>query len=307
MQVQTEHWLFRCLSKHQILKAFGVDKSDSFSLSMDTMASTAHDVERVLDRMVSSYSQRLHQVDIRENFAIVKELGEGGFGKVFLANDRKTGRRMALKVMNKRRTSRESFLREFSISFFLSSLPNIIGCCETIFTTINSFAFSQELAPLGDLSSLIVPNVGIPEYAAKKCAVQISDALEFIAEKRQLDVKPDNVLVFDPDCHSVKLTDFGFAKVTGTAIRSKCGSKPYRAPEMYEIASSDGLAVDGSLDVWAFGVTIYVLLTGEFPWQDTLPDDEDFKSFVVWQKSFEVDNPPQIMERGFHWDTKDVY
>ncbi|XP_073472433.1 ribosomal protein S6 kinase 2 beta-like [Aquarana catesbeiana] len=261
----------------------------------DTMASNAHDVIRVLDRMVSFHSQRLHQVDIREHFIIVKELGEGGFGKVFLANHRKTGRRMALKVMAKSRTSRESFLREFTISFLLSSHPNIIGCCEIIFTTFNCFVFAQELAPLGDLLSLIVPNVGIPEDVVKRCAVQISNALQFIVEKGlvHLDVKPDNVLVFDQECHSIKLTDFGLAKVTGTVIRSKCGSKPYRAPEMYEITPPDGLAVDGSLDVWAFGVTIYVLLTGKFPWQDTLPDDEEFKSFVVWQKNFEVDNPPE--------------
>ncbi|XP_077349928.1 serine/threonine-protein kinase SBK1-like [Lithobates pipiens] len=261
----------------------------------DTMDSGAHDVKRVLDRMISFHSQRLHQVDVREHFIIVKELGEGSFGKVFLANDRKTGRRMALKVMDKSRTSRKSFLREFSVSSLLSSHPNIIGCCEIIFTTINCFVFTQELAPLGDLFSLIVPYVGIPEDAVKRCAVQISNALEFMVEKGlvHLDVKPDNVLVFDQRFHSIKLTDFGLAKVTGTVIRSKCGSKPYRAPEMYEIAPPDGLAVDGSLDVWAFGVTIYVLLTGAFPWQDTLPGDEGFKSFVVWQKNFEVDNPPE--------------
>ncbi|PIO33536.1 hypothetical protein AB205_0009350 [Aquarana catesbeiana] len=108
--------------------------------------------------------------------------------------------------------------------------------------------------------------VGIPEDVVKRCAVQISNALQFIVEKGlvHLDVKPDNVLVFDQECHSIKLSDFGLAKVTGTVIRSKCGSKPYRAPEMYGIAPPDGLAVDGSLDVWAFGVTIYVLLMGCF-------------------------------------------
>ncbi|XP_040216031.1 serine/threonine-protein kinase SBK1-like [Rana temporaria] len=261
----------------------------------DTMASVAHEVRCVLDRMISFHSRKLHQLDLPDHFIIVKELGEGGFGKVYLASDRKTGRRMALKVMDKSKTSRESFLREFSISFLLSSHPNIIGTCETIFTTISCYVFTQELAPIGDLYSLIVSCVGIPEDVAKRCALQISSALEFIAVKGlvHMDVKPDNVLVFDKECHSIKLTDFGLAKVTGTVIRFKCGSKPYRPRDMYDISPLNGLVVDGSLDVWAFGVTIYVLLTGEFPWQDTLPDDADFKSFVVWQKNFEVDNPPE--------------
>ncbi|XP_073468058.1 serine/threonine-protein kinase SBK1-like [Aquarana catesbeiana] len=116
---------------------------------------------------------------------------------------------MALKVMDKSRTSRESFLREFTISLLLSSHPNIIGCCEIIFTTFNCFVFTQELAPLGDLLSLIVPNVGIPEDVEKRCAVQISNALQFIVEKGlvHLDVKPDNVLVFDQEseCRSPKI------------------------------------------------------------------------------------------------------
>ncbi|XP_040216043.1 serine/threonine-protein kinase SBK1-like [Rana temporaria] len=264
-----------------------------------SMASIDHGVEGLLDRLVSFSSHSLHQIDLEEYFFIVKELGKGGYGKVFLAKDRKTDHKMALKVVDKNRTSQQSFLREFSISFLLSSHPNIIGCCGTAFTTTDHFVFAQELAPVGDLFSLIIPNVGIPEDSVKRCAVQISNALQFIAEKRvvHMDMKPENILVFDQECHCIKLTDFGFSGVKGTVIRNTVGSISYMAPEMCTMTTSDGLAINGSLDVWAFGVLIYCLLTGDLPWQVAMTNDEEYKSFVDWQNNFQMDSPPEAWRK----------
>ncbi|XP_077349902.1 serine/threonine-protein kinase SBK1-like [Lithobates pipiens] len=276
-----------------------------------TMASVSHDMVRLLDRMVSLNSQRLKMIDLQENVTIVKELGKGGFGKVCLAHDRKTGQRIALKILDKNRTTQQSFLREFSISYLLSVHPNIIRCYGAAITPTDHFVFAQELAPLGDLMSLIIPNVGIPEDAVKRCAEQISSALEFVAEKGlvHMDMKPDNILVFDQDCHSIKITDFGLAKVKGTVIAGKCGTGSYMAPEVCEVDSSVGLVVDGSLDVWAFGVVIYCLLTGELPWEDAILDDRKYKHFVEWQSNFQIHNTPEALTKvgsGIWWMFSDL-
>ncbi|CAI9547021.1 unnamed protein product [Staurois parvus] len=205
---------------------------------------------------------------------------------------------MALKTMDKNRTSQRSFLQEFCVSYFLSSHPNIIGCNGIAFTTIDYFVFAQELAPVGDLFSMITP-YGIPEDSVKRCALQISNALEFISEKGlvHMDLKPENILVFDQDCHFIKITDFGLAKVRGTVITSRCGSKTYMAPELRDMTITDGLVVDGCLDVWAFGVTIYCLLLGEYPWQVAMPEDEGYRGFVDWQNNFHMDNPPEAWRK----------
>ncbi|XP_077349892.1 serine/threonine-protein kinase SBK1-like [Lithobates pipiens] len=270
-----------------------------WALCEETMASVDHNVEGLLDRMVSFYAQGLQQIDFEKYFLIEEELGKGGYGNVFLVKDEQTGQRMAMKVMDKDKISQRSFLHEFSISFLLSSHQNIIGCFGFFFSTIDYFVFAQELAPVGDLFSMIFPHVGIPEDAAKRCAVQMSSALEFISEKGlvHMDFKPGNVLVFDQDCHCVKITDFGLTKVTGTVIRARCGSKSYMAPEMFNLAISDGLAVDGGLDVWAFGVVIYCLITGEFPWRVAMLEDEAYKQYVDWQNDFQEVNPPEAWEK----------
>lgn len=73
---------------------------DSFLQSADNVPSPQQvsmgsggvtDVERLLDGLVCFSSQNLKQIDMQEDFHIVKEIGKGGFGKVLLAKDRKTG------------------------------------------------------------------------------------------------------------------------------------------------------------------------------------------------------------------------
>ncbi|KAM5194566.1 serine/threonine-protein kinase SBK1-like [Mantella aurantiaca] len=266
---------------------------ESSSEKEDNMAAAGKNVRTILDGMVSSSSsQGLKQLDLKDHFVIVKELGEGGFGKVLLAKDRKTGQRMALKVLDKMRTTQHSFLMEFSISYILSSHPNIIGCFGSAFTTRDEFVFIQELAPVGDLLSMITPYVGIQELMVKRCAVQISRALEFIADKGlvHMDLKPENVLVFDQECQKIKLTDFGLARVKGTLIRGRVGTYSYMSPEMCKTTTAVGLVAESTLDVWAFGVVLYCLLTGDFPWEEAIPDDEEYKSFSDWQNSLQTEN-----------------
>ncbi|KAM5187067.1 serine/threonine-protein kinase SBK1-like [Mantella aurantiaca] len=259
------------------------------------MASTTHDMEILLDGLVSFASQGLQQIDIEENFHLIKKLGSGGFASVLLVKDKKTDQQMALKIMQQKRTSERKFLMEFSISFFLlSSHPNIIKSSGIVFKTEDYFAFAQEVAPVGDLFSLITSHVGLPEDTVKRCAMQISSALEYIAEEGlvHMDIKPENVLVFDQECHCVKVTDFGLVRVKGTFTKCKTGTSSYMAPEMCALTGVEELAVDSSLDVWAFGVLLYCLITGEFPWEEAMVEDKAFSRFAAWQNNIHYHDPP---------------
>ncbi|XP_075704427.1 serine/threonine-protein kinase SBK1-like [Rhinoderma darwinii] len=258
------------------------------------MASSIQDVELILEGLVSMASNNLQQLDLQENFHVIQELGDGGFGSVLMVKEKKTDQIMALKVLDRKKTTEFTFLMELSMSFFVSSHPNIIGTYGTAFKTCDYFAFTQEVSMGGDLFSLVEPNVGLSEHTIKRCAVQISSALEFIHSKGlvHLDIKLENILVFHKDCHCIKMIDFGLSRVKGTITRSKSGSTSYMAPEMRQLTDKDALLVDSTLDVWSFGIVLYSLLTGKFPWQSAVYTDKDYSSFVEWQNNFENIEPP---------------
>jgi len=61
------------------------------------------------------------------------------------------------------------------------------------------------------------------------------------------------------------------------------GTIPYTAPELCDMSRHEGFCVDYSTDVWAFGVLLFCMLTGNFPWEKALPSDSFYQEFVRWQ------------------------
>lgn len=62
------------------------------------------------------------------------------------------------------------------------------------------------------------------------------------------------------------------------------GTIPYTAPELCDVSRHEGFCVDYSTDVWAFGVLLFCMLTGNFPWEKALPSDSFYQEFVHWQR-----------------------
>ncbi|KAL1767029.1 serine serine/threonine-protein kinase SBK1 [Sigmodon hispidus] len=81
------------------------------------------------------------------------------------------------------------------------------------------------------------------------------------------DIKPQNVLLFDRECPRVKLADFGMTWCVGCRVKRVSGTIPYTAPEVCQAGLADDFEVDTGMDVWVFGVLIFCVLTGNFPWE----------------------------------------
>ncbi|KAK2841355.1 hypothetical protein Q7C36_012934 [Tachysurus vachellii] len=260
-----------------------------------------------VEELMELTAQSLSHLEIKEHFNVIKEIGRGKYGRVLLVTHRCRGTPMALKVLPKASTKLKGFLREYCISLHLSSHPCIVGLFGIAFQSDEHYGFAQELVAGRDLFAIIKPRVGISECVVKRCAVQIASALEFIHRLGLVhrDIKPENVLLLDTQCRHVKLADFGLTQKRGTLIRFISSTLPYMAPELCAMVLEAGqetpkappLSITPSLDTWAFGVLLFCILTGFFPWEYCTSDDCFYEEFAEWRQKTETTEIPSQWKR----------
>ncbi len=195
----------------------------------------------------------------RERYEVVGRLGSGGFAEVFEALDRRTGRRVALKVIADGRRMAARVVREIEAATALSH-PNVVALCDHFTDGERSYlvwelVVGHSLAELqGSLSDADVAAVG----------VELLDALGYAHGERIVhrDVKPQNVMV-DESGH-VKVMDFGIARMidaeTLTDAGDVVGTLAYMSPEQ-----AAGRRAGPPSDVYSAGMVLYELLAGENP------------------------------------------
>jgi serine/threonine protein kinase len=134
----------------------------------------------------------------------------------------------------------------------------------------------QEYAANGDLFALL-DSPDFNEARARRYMGHVISAVEHLHGLGIVhrDIKPDNVLLDHTD--TAKLCDFGMADYHGAKVFSGRGTMPYMAPEIIQCRGE--LHADRTHDVWALGVTLFVLLTGLFPWGAAEPGDAEYEAF----------------------------
>jgi eukaryotic-like serine/threonine-protein kinase len=216
------------------------------------------------------------------HYRIIKELGAGGMGEVYLAEDTRLGRQVALKVLPasyeydpERRTK---FLAEARATSSLRS-PHIAAIYD-IGEHDGSMYIVMEYVE-GELLSEMLKRGSLQVSEATDIAAQIADAL---SEAHSLgivhcDVKTSNLIVNQRGV--VKLLDFGIAAAVGsteegddrtkkvglqTAVGGAAGSVSYMSPEQ-----AIGRALDHRSDIFSLGVVLYEMLTGRLPFEGETP------------------------------------
>jgi predicted Ser/Thr protein kinase len=207
------------------------------------------------------------------HYRISSKLGEGAMGEVYRATDSKLGREVAIKLIPEdfaRDATRMSrFTREAQVLASLNH-PNIAAIYG-----VEDRALIMELVEGPTLSERITQGA-IPLDEALEIARQIAEGLEAAHDKGVVhrDLKPANIKITPNG--TVKLLDFGLAKADGpwttnasvedaptltvatTGAGMILGTAAYMAPEQ-----ARGRIVDKRADIWAFGVIVYEMVTGE--------------------------------------------
>nr|XP_045600630.1 serine/threonine-protein kinase meng-po-like [Procambarus clarkii] len=234
----------------------------------------------------SMKTAELPRVEVERQYSDVRLLAESSGVQVFSARPLQPGAScVALKCLHKDTTKKKDFLREFNYNLLLNSHHNIVKCFDEPFETGTSYAFTQELAPLNNLSKY-VRRGGLGETRAKRVGEQVAQALEFMHQRDLVhrDVCLENILVFDRELSRVKLGDFGSTQEVGALVKKLKVRSPWAPPEVSVAVYNEGYHVHSGQDAWQLGILIFLCLTGSHPWSSADITDRHYNSWVAWLK-----------------------
>lgn len=202
------------------------------------------------------------------NYKIVEEIGEGAFGKVYLARHVLLNVNVVLKCGL---LDDPNIVREIYYHQQLKN-KNIVKLYEVIKTELHIW-MALEYCEGGELFYYIYENRRLDIEVCRNLFYQIATGIKYVHSLNlaHRDLKLENILLADKRKLIVKLTDFGFVREFNPYKRlllsTVCGTTAYMAPEMLKTEKYSGLAVD----IWSMGVILYAMVYGELPFDD---DDE---------------------------------
>src|SRR5688500_1621901 len=213
---------------------------------------------------------------LRSQYRVIRMLGRGGMGAVYLARDLTLDREVAIKVVNAAGDSRElydRFRREAKTVAKLSH-PNIVPL--HAFGEVEAMPyFVMGYVRGASLADRLRREGKLPEDEARRIIGEVAQALDHAHRVGVIhrDVKPDNVLL-DDETGRALLTDFGVAKAGGTGetltrFGAVVGTPHFMSPEQ----ASDRGAIDARSDIYSLGVMAYTMLAGRLPFEGTTAAD----------------------------------
>lgn len=198
-------------------------------------------------------------------YKILKKLGEGGMGVVYLAEDTSLERKVALKFLplnlTRDKEAKDRFKREAKVSAALNH-PNIVTIHE-----INEYEGQIYIAMEYVEGRTLKDKISSSPLSVSESidiALQIAEGLK-TAHKNEIvhrDIKPANIIVSEDG--KVKTLDFGLARLKGSTKLTEAGTTlgtiAYMSPEQ-----ALGKAADHRSDIWSLGVVLYLMITGQLP------------------------------------------
>ena len=197
-------------------------------------------------------------------YKVVQELGEGGFGRVLLAEDIVIPDRfVAIKVLKDQDSERQKILLDEMT--FLANLQNpSIVTFHHHFQNNGRLHLVMEYCAGGNLRKKIHRGNSLDPNLVFQWGIHLADVFDFVHDKNIVhhDIKPDNLL-FSREGH-LKVGDFGVAN-------RNIGTLPYMAPELF---TENNVSIrDRRIDIYALGITLLELILGRNPLFDLAPNE----------------------------------
>jgi protein kinase-like protein/PEGA domain-containing protein len=237
-------------------------------------------------------------------YELLEELGRGAMGVVYRAKDPVIGRDVAVKTIKLVEAgtglTREELTTRFQTEARAAGLlthPNIVVIYDAG-EEDGQYYITMELVEGSSLQALLDQGQSFPLPRVLRLMEQACSALEFAHQRWVVhrDIKPANLMLTQDD--QLKITDFGTAKILqmgATQTATVIGTPSYMSPEQIK-----GNPIDGRSDIFALGVILYELVTGQKPF----PGDN--VTTVIYRIVNEEPIPPRQIDSSIHPGLADV-
>ena len=239
-----------------------------------------------------------------DNYDVIKQLGKGGYGKVYEVKNKKTNEIRACKHLSKLNMKNiEKFEREINI-LINSDHPNIIKIYE-IYESQRSLYLVMEECKGGEIFDRIIEHIQSKQMYSEKDAAemlqQVMSAIEYCHNNGicHRDLKPENLLYLKQGAekdNTIKVIDFGLSQIISPEkkLKTKVGTAYYVAPEILQGNYTE------KCDIWSAGVILYIFLSGDPPFNG--PSDA-----VIYGKIAEMKfNFPEKKWKNISNEAKDL-
>ena len=218
---------------------------------------------------------------VADRYHVVKKLGEGGMGRVYLAEHVKMGRRSAIKVMNPSMVHDPDAVARFNREASNASRinhPNVCAIYDFGDTADGLVFLAMEFIEGEPLTDLLIREGVLPIARATNIFLQTAEALQAAHELGIVhrDLKPDNIMLTKGrgGSDTVKVVDFGIAKAIGGG-GTEAGQKVTKTglvmgtPEFMSPEQLSGDNVDGRSDLYSLALVLYQMVSGRLPFEAT--------------------------------------
>lgn len=289
---KADSFIIRCWQWTTLIeRTFHLDNTEEreeWITAIQDVANKLHENDKDTSDEITIGSQKM----TFDDFAMLKVLGKGTFGKVMLARVKKTGEVVALKILKKEvivakdevaHTLTENRVLKSTVHPFLTEL-------RYSFQTKDRLIFVMEYVNGGELFFHLSRERVFSEERSRFYAAEIVLAVKYLHDNKVVyrDLKLENLLL-DSDGH-IKITDFGLCKediTYGATTKTFCGTPEYLAPEVLE-DNDYGRAVDW----WGVGVVMYEMMCGRLPFYNR--DHEVLFELILTE---EVKFPSRLTDR----------
>lgn len=203
---------------------------------------------------------------LEDDYSIIQEAGQGSSARVYLAHERITQKKFAVKTINKdnfliNKRALPALMNEIEIMRALSH-PRLLKL-HKIYEDEDMIHLVLDWMDNGDLYERVTRRGCFTEENSQLFSKNLLEAIEYLHSKNIIhrDLKPENILMTDPKNDTeFKIADFGLAAFSTSELTLRCGSPGYAAPELLKKKP-----YGPKVDIFSIGVISYVLLSGRAP------------------------------------------